>query len=46
MTAVVNPTTFTITDPSITAQNVTGFQILLGKTTGGPYTLTAQVPSG
>ena len=45
MAAVINPTAFTITDPSITAQNVTGFQILFGKTSGGPYTLTAQVPA-
>lgn len=45
MATVTNPTTFTITDSKITADNVTGFQILFGRTTGGPYTLTAQVPS-
>lgn len=45
MATVTNPTTFTITDANITAQSVTGFQILFGRTTGGPYTLTAQVPS-
>jgi hypothetical protein len=43
--AVVNPTQFTITDASITAQGVTGFQIKFGQVSGGPYTLTAQVPA-
>jgi hypothetical protein len=43
-TPVTNPTTFTITDPDITSDNVTGFQVLFGQTSGGPYTLTAQVP--
>lgn len=43
--AVTNPTAFTITDPKITAENVTGFQILFGRTAGGPYTLTAPVPA-
>lgn len=45
MATITNPTTFTITDAKITADNVTGFQILFGKTTGGPYTLTAPVPT-
>jgi hypothetical protein len=44
-TPVTNPKTFTITDPAITAENVTGFQVLFGRTSGGPYTLTAQVPT-
>lgn len=38
MTAVVNPQTVTIGDPSISAQNVTSFKVLVGTATGGPYT--------
>jgi hypothetical protein len=41
MTAVVNPTIFTITDPNITAQAVTSFRVLFGQTSGGPYPLVS-----
>lgn len=43
--ATINPITFTITDPTITADNVTGFKVLFGQTTGGPYPLSANVPT-
>ena len=45
MSGPVNPTTFTITDPLIAAENVTGFNVSLGQTPGGPYTLKAPVPA-
>jgi hypothetical protein len=45
MASITNPTSFTITDAKITSDNVTGFQILFGRVTGGPYTLMAQVPN-
>jgi hypothetical protein len=44
MTVPVNPQTFTITDPSITADNVTGFRVLFSQTSGGPYTIPVTVP--
>jgi hypothetical protein len=45
MTGPINPTTFTITDSLVTAENVTGFNVALGQTSGGPYTLKAPVPA-
>lgn len=42
---VTNPTTFSITDPTLAADNVTAFQISFGRTSGGPYTLIAPVPT-
>ena len=45
MAAIINPTTFTITDALITAQGVTGFLVKFSQTSGGPYTLTATVPT-
>jgi hypothetical protein len=45
MAVVINPSTFQIVDPTIATDNVTGFQILFGRVSGGPYTLTAQVPA-
>lgn len=41
--STVNPTTFTITDPNVTAEGVTSFDVDLG-TKSGAYTLTASVP--
>lgn len=43
MSNVKNPKTFTIEDPTITSDNVTGMQIGFGKVSG-VYTLTANVP--
>lgn len=37
----MNPKTFTITDPTLAADTVTGFKVLLGKVKGGPYTLVS-----
>lgn len=37
-TVITNPTTVTINDASISAQQVTSFKVLGGLTTGGPYT--------
>jgi hypothetical protein len=37
-TLVFDPTTITIGDANIAAQSVTSFKILVGTTTGGPYT--------
>jgi hypothetical protein len=45
MSGPVNPTTFTITDALVTAESVTGFNVSLGQTSGGPYTLKAPVPA-
>ena len=44
MTLPVNPTTFTITDPTATSEGVTGFNVKFGQTPGGPYPLVAPVP--
>lgn len=44
MSNVLNPTKFTITDPSATKDGVTGFNVKLG-TKSGQYTLIAPVPS-
>lgn len=40
---VTNPTTFTITDSTATADNVTSFDVDFGRASG-QYTLTAPVP--
>jgi hypothetical protein len=46
MTATVNPTTLTVGDSSLVAQNVTSLKVLVGTTTGGPYTTsTGTVPN-
>jgi hypothetical protein len=37
-TVVTNPTTVTIADANIVAQNVTSFLVKVGVTPGGPYT--------
>jgi hypothetical protein len=34
---VVNPNTFTVSDPVASAQSVTGVTILVGTVSGGPY---------
>lgn len=45
MTAEVNPTTITVTDPNVVAQAVVAIKLLVGTTSGGPYTAaTATVP--
>lgn len=45
MALVLNPKTFTITDANVAAQEVTSFTVLVGTTTGGPYTTsTASAP--
>ncbi len=41
----VNPKTFTIVDPTASAEGVTGMNVKFGRTTGGPYTLVAPVPA-
>jgi hypothetical protein len=41
--AITNPTTFTITDPSGVTDNVTSFDVDFGRASG-QYTLTASVP--
>jgi hypothetical protein len=41
----INPKTFTIVDPVATAEGVTGMNVKFGRTTGGPYTLVAAVPT-
>lgn len=38
---VTNPVTVEITDASVVAQGVTDFKILVGTTTGGPYTTSS-----
>jgi len=38
MSAVLNPVTFTIGDAVASTQSVTGVTILVGTTSGGPYT--------
>jgi hypothetical protein len=35
--AVLNPTQFTITDPTAQAQGIIGITLLVGTATGGPY---------
>jgi hypothetical protein len=37
MAAVLNPTTFSITDAAASAQTVTTVTIMVGTTAGGPY---------
>ena len=44
-TTLINPTTFAITDPTLAADNVTGFRVLFSRTKGGPYTLSSVVPA-
>jgi hypothetical protein len=41
MATVHNPLTFTITDPTFTADTVTAFRVLFGQTAGGPYALVS-----
>lgn len=36
-----NPTTFTIVDPTLSADNVTAFKLLFGQAAGGPYPLSS-----
>lgn len=43
--SVVNPTTFTITDPTFVADEVTGMKLLFGRTSGGPYPTEVDVPA-
>lgn len=43
MTTPTNPTTFSITDPTFTADGVTTLQVQFGQTSG-KYSLTATVP--
>lgn len=38
---VHNPTTFTIVDPTLAADSVTGFRLLFGQVSGGPYPLSS-----
>lgn len=45
MTAVVNPKTFSITDPTFTADAVTAMTISVGTAAGGPYSLVLPVPA-
>ena len=41
MTAVVNPNTINITDANAVAQGVTDFKVLVGTSSGGPYTASS-----
>lgn len=43
--SVVNPTTFTITDPTFVTDEVTGMKLLFGSATGGPYPTSVNVPA-
>ena len=40
-TPVLNPSTITIVDANAAAQSVTAFKMLVGVTTGGPYSTSA-----
>jgi hypothetical protein len=44
--SVVNPTTFSVTDPAFVADEVTGMRLLFGSATGGPYPTVVNVPAG
>jgi hypothetical protein len=43
--SVVNPTTFTVTDPTFATDAVTGMRLLFGSATGGPYPTVVNVPA-
>ena len=42
---ITNPKTFTITDSTLVADQVTGMNIKFSTTAGGPYSLVAPVPA-